>query len=275
MQKKSNILKMTESAIMIAFATVLSEIKLAHLPFGGSVTAFAMLPLIIIAYRYGTRWGLLSATVAGIFQLLLGMSNLRYGTSLLAVITIILFDYIVAYGLLGLGGIFKGKLHNQGAEMALGSVVALTLRYICHVITGATVWGQWAPEGQSVIAYSLEYNATYMLPEIIITAIGAFIICAFLDFDSADITRRSKKTTTFERTVTASMLKITGILTACVGILSNIYGLINAFLEESNASSNTVTSLLNSVVIGLLIYGFGELIQICYNIYKKLDKKDE
>ena len=68
--------RLTESAIMLAFAAVLSEIKIIHMPYGGSVTAFSMLPLILIAYRYGVKWGLVTSATYGLIQLLLGMDNL-------------------------------------------------------------------------------------------------------------------------------------------------------------------------------------------------------
>ena len=269
MQKKQNILRLTESAIMIAFATVLSEIKIAHLPFGGSVTAFSMLPLIIIAYRYGTKWGLFSAGIAGIFQLMLGMNNLRYGTGLLAVFAILLFDYIIAYGVLGLGGIFRGKI------MACGAALTLFLRYLCHVFTGVTVWKIWTPEGQSVLGYSLGYNATYMVPELVITVIGALLICSFLDFTSNDITRKSKNSSVVipERNTTASIVKISGIFTVFSGVLYSVYNMINAFLDEIDMDSKLLVILFAAVVAGILIYGFGELIQIVYNISKKSDKQ--
>ena len=51
----SKSIRLTESAIMLAFATVLSLIKIVDMPFGGSVTACSMLPILIIAYRYGTK----------------------------------------------------------------------------------------------------------------------------------------------------------------------------------------------------------------------------
>ena len=59
MQKNKLALRLTESAIMIAAATILSMFKLVELPYGGSITLASMLPIVIIAYRYGTAWGIL------------------------------------------------------------------------------------------------------------------------------------------------------------------------------------------------------------------------
>ena len=52
--------RLTESAVMIALATILSLFKLVDLPYGGSITLASMLPVLLIAYRYGTAWGLLT-----------------------------------------------------------------------------------------------------------------------------------------------------------------------------------------------------------------------
>lgn len=104
-KRKKTILRLCESAIMIALATVLSMIKFANLPFGGSVTLCSMLPLVLIAYRYKWKWGVLTGVVYGLVQMVLGANNLSYGTSALAVILIILFDYLVAFGAIGFAGV--------------------------------------------------------------------------------------------------------------------------------------------------------------------------
>lgn len=127
-REKKTILRLCESAIMIALATVLSMIKFANLPFGGSVTLCSMLPLVLIAYRYKWKWGLLTGVVYGLVQMVLGANNLSYGTSALAVILIILFDYLVAFGVMGFAGIFRDKFHNQPLEIALGAFVACGIK---------------------------------------------------------------------------------------------------------------------------------------------------
>lgn len=167
---------------MIALATVLSMIKFANLPFGGSVTLCSMLPLVLIAYRYKWKWGLLTGVVYGLVQMVLGANNLSYGTSALAVILIILFDYLVAFGVMGFAGIFRDKFRNQPLEIALGAFVACALRYICHFISGWAVWKMWATEGQPAWLYSVTYNATYMVPETIVTIVVGVLIVLVLDF---------------------------------------------------------------------------------------------
>ena len=93
---QSKIVRLSESGIMLAFAVVLSILKLVDLPYGGSITICSMLPIALIAYRYGTRWGLLTAFAFSLIQMLDGMKNLQYATSFGALMAIMLLDYIVA-----------------------------------------------------------------------------------------------------------------------------------------------------------------------------------
>ena len=78
---KKRVLKLTETALMLALATVLSLVKIFELPYGGSITAFSMVPIMIIAFRYGTKWGMISGFVYSVIQLLFGISTLSYATS--------------------------------------------------------------------------------------------------------------------------------------------------------------------------------------------------
>lgn len=176
------VLKLCESAVMIALATVLSLFTFANLPFGGSVTLCSMLPLVLIAYRFGWKQGILTGAVYGLVQMILGAQNLTYGTSFIAVVCIILFDYIAAFGVMGLSGIFRGKIGNQSAELCVGALLSCVLRYSCHFITGTTVWASMAPEGTPAWIYSLVYNASYMIPEAIVTVVSAVLIGLLVDF---------------------------------------------------------------------------------------------
>lgn len=170
--KKS--LRLTESAIMLALAFVLSMVKVVDMPFGGSVTAFSMLPIIVIAYRYRTAWGLLTGTTYALLQMLMGLKNLTYATSAAACVAIIMLDYIVAFAVLGLGGIFRGKIKNQSSAITAGALTVCILRYICHVISGCTVWAGVSIPTSDGLIYSLAYNAAYMVPETLITVVGAY-----------------------------------------------------------------------------------------------------
>ena len=179
--KKKRLLMISESAIMLALATALSLIAFAPWPAGGSVTVFSMLPILIIAYRYGMKWGFLVGSVYGLIQMMLGMSALSYATNAWAAICIILFDYAVAFGVLGFGGLFR-KLNNQAIGFSLGVIIACVLRFLCHFLTGITVWADYADGIWPVVIYSLTYNGSYMLPELVITTVVGALLMSFLDF---------------------------------------------------------------------------------------------
>ena len=170
--KKS--LRLTETAVMLALGFILSMLKIIDMPFGGSVTAFSMLPIILIAYRHKTAWGLLAGFAASILQMLSGMNNLTYATSAAAMIAIIFLDYIIAFTAMGLGGIFRGKIKDQGTAVALGALAACAVRYLCHVISGCTAWEGVSIPSSDALVYSLIYNAAYMIPETVITVVGAY-----------------------------------------------------------------------------------------------------
>ena len=109
---KKNALVMCECAIMIALAAVLSFVKILELPYGGSVTAFSIVPIVIISYRHGVKWGLLSGFVFSIIQLIQTASTLSYATSFWAAVTIIFLDYIFAFTVIGLAGFLRNKVSN-------------------------------------------------------------------------------------------------------------------------------------------------------------------
>lgn len=182
--------RLTETAVMIALGTVLSIIKLIDLPYGGSVTVAHMVPVILIAYRYGPRWGTFSGLTYGLLQLLLGMKNLSYATSIWAGLAIVFLDYLVAYLFLSAGAWFK-KL-AQPAAVSLGAVCACALRYLCHVISGATVWAGLSVPSSAALKFSFIYNATYMLPETIVTVVAALYLSSVLDFSREHLGPRRK-----------------------------------------------------------------------------------
>ncbi len=188
MQTRKSI-RLTESAIMLAFATVLSLVKIVDLPYGGSITACSMLPILLIAYRYGTPWGLFTAAAFSLLQIVTGMSSLTYVNTLQSVVAVLLFDYVLAFMALGLGGVFRKAIPSQGAALTAGALLACAVRYLCHVIVGCTIWAGLSIPTSGAILYSLAYNATYMVPETIITVLGAVYISRVLDFRSEFITR--------------------------------------------------------------------------------------
>ena len=166
-QTKFNTQRLTTSAVMIALAAILAMvcalIPFLNLPFGGGFTIAGMVPIVLISSMYGI---------------------------------ILIIDYLIAYSVLGFGGIFRNKIKNKTVALALGAALALTLRYIAHIISGFIFYGAWAEwffsqdnfysiggwildsfSGKGLaLAYSVFYNGLYMIPEIIITVIAAVAI---------------------------------------------------------------------------------------------------
>ena len=169
--------KLVESAMLIAVGTVLSMIKI-DMPMGGGLTICSMLPLIILSHRYGWKWGLVSAGVYSVLQLVLGLDNVRYGESFIMAMGIAFFDYIIAYTVIGFSGFFDTVMGKSAKSVAVGITVTFCLRFVCHFITGMWIWDYlWPNEyGMSSAVYSAVYNGWYMAGELVLTLIVAMLI---------------------------------------------------------------------------------------------------
>lgn len=167
---------LVEGALMIALATVLSSIKLMDLPQGGSIT-LEMIPLILMAFRNGTKWGVFTSFVHSLIQLMLGFSNVLYCKTLAAQIGCVLLDYVVAFTVLGLASFFARPFgENKALGAAVGTFAVCFIRFICHFISGMWLWGEWATEGMPVWLYSLSYNGSYMLADTVISVLCVAIL---------------------------------------------------------------------------------------------------
>jgi len=198
--------RLVESALLIAFAAVLELISKfvgLELPFGGTITLASMFPIVLISFRHGVKWGLVCGFTYSLVQLLLGVKVVSAmflpgedQMVLWQALCVCLLDYIIAYTVLGFGGIFRNKIKKPIVGLSLGVIVALSLRYIVHIISGAIFYGAWAEwffsqdgfyaigskilehfSGTGLaIVYSIFYNGLYMIPEIVITTVVALIL---------------------------------------------------------------------------------------------------
>ena len=165
---------MTEGAMMVALAQVLSYVKLAEAPNGGSITP-AMLPILLFAVRWGLRPGLLVGFVFGLLQLIFDGAYAWGWQSML-------LDYLVAFTPLGLAGLFRGKKWGIFA----GTLVGCAGRFAVHYVSGVTIYKIVAPTEflnntfTSPALYSLIYNGSYMLPNTIIIGIVIAILAKTL-----------------------------------------------------------------------------------------------
>ncbi len=174
------VLRLTEGAVMLALATVLSLVKLIDLPYGGSVTAASAVPLVLLSFRHGVGFGTFAGLAYGLLQLAFS-SSLSYVTGFWSVAGVLVLDFIVAFAAVGLGGVFR-RMKNQPTALACGAVLYGIVRYLLHVLSGATVWAGISIPTSAALIYSFGYNATYMIPETVIAAAGAYFLGSVLDF---------------------------------------------------------------------------------------------
>ncbi len=206
MQTKTK--RLTESAMLIALAVVLElagRTVIPPMPFGGQLTLVAMLPIVLISYRHGVKWGLTAGFGYALVQMALGADTVTAafqpgyfgdGTMIGRAFVMCLFDYLLAYTLLGLGGCFRDRIGNGGIALMGGSLAALGCRYLCHIVSGYVLFAGWAewfftqdgfpawgaalvetlrPEVLGLV-YSIVYNGMYMVPEMILTAVAAVLL---------------------------------------------------------------------------------------------------
>ncbi len=191
--KKQKVRRLAETAIMLALSAVLSEIAVIDLPFGGKVTVFSQVPMLVIAYRYGFKWGVVAGLAAGIVQTIFGLGNFSYVSGIVAYLILLLADYIIAYGALCMGGAFTNKIKNQAVALSLGGALFCVIRFICHFTSGVTIWADYADGFAAVWKYSLTYNAGYMVPELIVTVVGCAVIASIFDLTSNEIKVKKRK----------------------------------------------------------------------------------
>lgn len=181
--RKKQTYSLTLGAIFVALATVLSMIKLYKLPLGGSVTLLSMLPIIIAGCMLGKKWGILTAFVYSLVQLSLGIAVdglFGWGLTPICLIGTIMLDYIIPFTLLGTVSLVAKK--GTGYIIG-GTAIAVALRFICHFLSGYIIFANFEKfvvfGGEFInrpALYSLCYNGSYMLPELVITLIGTVII---------------------------------------------------------------------------------------------------
>ena len=200
--------RITESAMLLAVAIVLefmAKLFIPELPFGGQITIVSMLPVVLISYRHGLRWGFVASLTYAFLEMAIGMKTVSAaflpgyfgdGAMIANALLMCALDYVLAFSVLGLGGIFRNRIKNAGAGLMCGSLVALGARYLCHIASGYILFSSYAEwfftqEGfpawgaQLVSAldptllglvYSAVYNGMYMIPEIVFTALAAVAI---------------------------------------------------------------------------------------------------
>jgi len=155
--------RITEIAILIAVAAVLEAIStfipFLHMPQGGSAS-LGMLPIFFIAYKYGVKDGLIAGFIFGIINFGLGGFLIHWGS--------IIFDYFLAFTVLGVAGIFKDKAFNNNLNFIKGILLGGFLRYLMHSISGVLFFAQYAGAEGAFIYSFIFYNLPYMAISIVL-----------------------------------------------------------------------------------------------------------
>jgi len=152
---------LAEIAIFTALSTVLSIFTIWHMPHGGSVTLVSMLPLLLLAQYRGPKIGIFAGVIYGFVQLAI-LPEVYYPTQ-------VLLDYPLAFGCIGLAGFFRNK-------PIIGAIVAVTGRFIMHLISGAIFFAEYAPIGVSPWIYSSIYNGSYLFVELVLICFGLTVL---------------------------------------------------------------------------------------------------
>ena len=172
---------LTEGAIMVALAFILSFLKIVNFTWGGSITVLSMLPIVVFSLRYGAKYSFAVSFMYSLLQLFQGITLdgiFAWGLTPAILVAVIFLDYILPFTLLGAAGFFN---NGKFSTIILGTVSAVMLRFACHYLSGVFIWKSVGELWGGLIVntpylYSLLYNGAYMVPELIFTTIGAIIL---------------------------------------------------------------------------------------------------
>jgi thiamine transporter len=172
--RKNEIRKITFTSVFVAIAFVFSLITKyvpglnLEMPQGGSIFGFPMIPIVLLGFILGVQYGILGGMLYGLISVLLD-GGLYHWASLF-------FDYLIAFGVLGLTGLYR-KHFNHPVKFVLVILFVGFLRYLSHSLGGAIIFAEFAPAGMNPWFYSfVVYNAPYMLSATFFTALVASLL---------------------------------------------------------------------------------------------------
>ncbi|CAM3026436.1 UNVERIFIED_CONTAM: energy-coupled thiamine transporter ThiT [Bacillus amyloliquefaciens DSM 7 = ATCC 23350] len=179
MNHSAQLVRLIEIAIMTGAAVILDIVSgmFLRMPQGGSVSIM-MIPIFLISFRWGVKAGLTTGLLTGIVQIAIGNLFLQHPVQLF-------LDYIAAFAVLGFSSLFASGVRESALAKKRGALTAYViggvfigsvLRYAAHTVSGAVFFGSYAPKGTPVWIYSLVYNATYMIPSFILSAIVLILL---------------------------------------------------------------------------------------------------
>ena len=156
---------LTEIAIAVALSAICHFIRLYQMLQGGAVS-LTMVPILLISYRHGVVPGIITGAIYGVVSLLMD-SVIYHPLS-------ILLDYVLAFGAVGIAGFFK----PDKTGIVLGTTLGISGRFISSTLSGALLFAEFAPKGQNVWLCSIGYQASYLIPELIICILVLLLLQA-------------------------------------------------------------------------------------------------
>lgn len=159
MENRTKIL--SEIIVAVALAYVLNLLVIFRLPQGGSITAASMVPILWLALRRGFKIGIFGGVVFGLVDMLpqpFIVHPLQF-----------LLDYPLAFGALGLAGLFKER-------PIVGVIVGIFGRFVSHFVSGIVFFAMYVPTGMHPAIYSTIYNGSYLAVELIFSIIVMYIL---------------------------------------------------------------------------------------------------
>ncbi len=162
-KSKTRVKQLAFCAMAVTLSVVTSLFPLFKFPFGGSITLFSMFFICYIGYLYGAKAGIVTGIAYGLINLILGPYVIHPVQMLL--------DYPIAFGCLGLAGIFS----NSKYGVIKGYFLGVFGRYLASSLSGFIFFASYAPEGMNPIVYSLSYNIGYLGPELVLTIVFLMI----------------------------------------------------------------------------------------------------
>jgi thiamine transporter len=172
--KKNEIQKITLTSVFAAIAFVFGLLTKyvpglnLEMPQGGSVFGFPMIPIVMLGFILGWKYGILGGFIYGLTSVMLDGGLYHWGS--------LFFDYLIAFGVLGLTGLFKKDLYHP-VKFVLIILLVGFLRYVSHGLSGVILFGEFAPEGVNPWVYSfIYYNLPYMISSTFLTALIASLL---------------------------------------------------------------------------------------------------
>ena len=182
--KKFDAKRLAFAGLCVATSFTLCILKVSPIQYGGSITLASFVPLLLYAYVYGVKDGLLVGLIHGLLNFIEDPYILTPAT--------FVFDYLLAFASVGAMGLF-GKMRRQEkgcAPLVLGAVAVFSLRFFAHLFSGMiffaenSIWVDfpaWAM--QNAFTYSFIYQCIYIPADALIATLTLVTLCKSGVFD--------------------------------------------------------------------------------------------